>query len=82
MSLVLRRACATVVLLVGIALGFWVVFGAPHDWSGSMRLFRMGLGLSSMLLITVSSWLMFPNSSKDGDRADGDQTPAPGPLDV
>ncbi|MEV6397013.1 hypothetical protein AB0M39_19870 [Streptomyces sp. NPDC051907] len=85
MNIVLRRVFATTVLLGGIALALWCVFGAPHDWTGGQRLLRLALGVTAMGLITASTWLMFPGTrGKDEEHpaAGHDIPPAPGPLDV
>ncbi|MGW1072281.1 hypothetical protein [Streptomyces sp. NPDC002537] len=59
-----RRIAAIAVLLLGIALGAWVVFGAPHEWDGDMKLLRLVLGLSVLGLVSVSAKLMFPERSE------------------
>lgn len=82
MTIVLRRVCAVIVLITGAALGFWLVFGSPHDWEGALRFGRLALGLTSMCLISASAWLMFPGSPEDDEEAAHDPAPAPGPLDV
>ncbi|MFC8917885.1 hypothetical protein E2C00_13710 [Streptomyces sp. WAC05374] len=81
MSIVLRRTAAVVVLLSGAALGFWVVFGAPHDWTGGMRLLKFALGMTSLLMVSASAWLMFPGSPDDDDD-DTSPPPITGPLDA
>ncbi|MEU0659759.1 hypothetical protein [Streptomyces lavendulocolor] len=78
----LRRTAAVIVLLAGIALGFWVVFGSPHDWAGGMRLLKFALGLTSLGMITASAWLMFPGSPDDDDDDDISPHPMTGPLDA
>ncbi|MFF8831820.1 hypothetical protein [Streptomyces sp. NPDC015131] len=81
MPTVLRRTLAVLVLLAGAALGFWVVFGAPHHWEGGMRLVKFALGLTSLGMITGSAWLMFPGSADDEDNDPPSPTYA-GPLDA
>ncbi|QGV79411.1 hypothetical protein [Streptomyces ficellus] len=82
MSTVLRRIAAVIVLLSGAALGFWVVFGAPHGWVGGMRLLKFALGLTSLGLVTASAWLMFPGSPDDDEDDDTTPHPMTGPLDA
>ncbi|MFI0983284.1 hypothetical protein ACH4SP_40525 [Streptomyces sp. NPDC021093] len=82
MSMILRRAAAVIILLAGITLGFWVVFGSPHDWSGGMRLLKLALGLTSVCVITASTWLMFPGSPDESDEADASAAPVVGPLNA
>ncbi|MFJ8645532.1 hypothetical protein ACIRNI_05355 [Streptomyces sp. NPDC093546] len=82
MSTALRRTAAVLVLLAGAALGFWVVFGAPHDWTGGMRLLKFALGLTSLGLISGSAWLMFPGSADDDEDSDTNPHPMTGPLDA
>ncbi|MEU8891450.1 hypothetical protein [Streptomyces sp. NPDC048442] len=82
MSLTLRRTAAFVVLLAGIALGFWVVFGSPHDWLGGMRLLKFALGTTSIGMITASTWLMFPDSPSGGDEDNTSAAPITGPLNA
>ncbi|MEU7282012.1 hypothetical protein AB0A69_25035 [Streptomyces sp. NPDC045431] len=82
MSTALRRTAAVLVLLAGTALGFWVVFGPPHDWTGGMRLLKFALGLTSLGLISGSAWLMFPGSPDDDEDDDTTPHPMTGPLDA
>ncbi|MEV3990000.1 hypothetical protein AB0J57_13955 [Streptomyces sp. NPDC049837] len=82
MSTALRRTAAVIVLLAGAALGFWIVFGSPHDWTGGMRLLKLGLGLTSLAMISASAWLMFPGSPDDDDDDDTSTPPITGPLDA
>ncbi|MGI5356483.1 hypothetical protein ACQI4E_14415 [Streptomyces sp. CA-252508] len=81
MPVVLRRTLAVIVLIAALALGFWVVFGSPHEWTGGMRLLKFALGLTSLGMISASAWLMFPGSPDDDDD---DTAPPPftGPLDA
>lgn len=81
MPVVLRRTFAVIVLIAGIALGFWVVFGSPHEWTGGMRLLKLALGLTSLGMISASAWLMFPGSPGDDDD-DTSPHPVSGPLDA
>ncbi|MCC3766852.1 hypothetical protein [Streptomyces sp. UNOC14_S4] len=68
MNLALSRICAVAVLLLGIALSFWNVFGAPHDWEGSMKWLRLPLWLAVPGLISASAKLMFPSGTTDRAR--------------
>ncbi|OKK02660.1 hypothetical protein AMK26_23985 [Streptomyces sp. CB03234] len=81
MSVVLRRTAAVAVLIAGAAPGFWVVFGAPHDRVGGMRLLKSALGLSSLGMISAGAWLLFPGSPDD-DEDDTSTPPMTGPLDA
>ncbi|MEV6653762.1 hypothetical protein [Streptomyces sp. NPDC051219] len=74
------------VLLAGAALGFWIVFGSPHQWEGGLRLLRLALGMTALGLISGSAWLMFPDGPRDDEelttRQDSTAGTGPGPLDV
>ncbi|MFI9428121.1 hypothetical protein ACIG54_31725 [Streptomyces achromogenes] len=61
MSHGLRRLGGAALLIAGIALGIWVVFGAPHDWHGAQALGRVALGLGSLAMISGSPRLIFPD---------------------
>ncbi|MFF4710129.1 hypothetical protein ACFY2V_01780 [Streptomyces eurythermus] len=61
MSHGLRRLGGATVMIAGIALGIWVVFGAPHDWHGAQALGRVALGLVSLAMISGSPTLIFPD---------------------
>ncbi|MCL6734251.1 hypothetical protein [Streptomyces neyagawaensis] len=65
MSIGLRRAGGIVGVVGGIGLAAWLVFGAPHDWDGGMRLLRHGLALVSLGAINGGAWLMF-SGGQDG----------------
>ncbi|MGW7197853.1 hypothetical protein [Streptomyces chryseus] len=87
MNMMVRRICAVAVLLAGVSLGLWIVYGDPFGWRGGLRLLRFGLGLASMGLITASAWLMFPGGREDDEDPAAastarDPAPPPGPLDV
>ncbi|GGU29157.1 hypothetical protein [Streptomyces lavendofoliae] len=84
MSTALRRTAAVLVLLAGTGLGFWVVFGPPHEWTGGMRLLKFALGMTSLGMISASAWLMFPGSPDDDDDAPSDPSSptTTGPLDA
>jgi hypothetical protein len=60
MSHGLHRLGGLAMMIAGIALGIWVVFGAPHDWHGAGALGRMALGLGSLALISGAPSLIFP----------------------
>ncbi|RLV01307.1 hypothetical protein CTZ27_12415 [Streptomyces griseocarneus] len=68
MNLALSRICAVAVLLLGIALSFWNVFGAPHDWEGNMKWLRLPLWLAVTGLVSGSAKLMFPSTAADRTR--------------
>ncbi|MGW0789753.1 hypothetical protein ACWD04_16180 [Streptomyces sp. NPDC002911] len=60
----LSRVLGVLVMLLGIAVVLWVVFGDPQGWRGGMRLLRFALVVSSLGVIVCSTSLIFP-----GDRA-------------
>ncbi|MEU6590742.1 hypothetical protein ABZ923_16225 [Streptomyces sp. NPDC046881] len=70
MSHGLRRISGLAVLAAGIAVGAWVVFGAPHDWHGAKALGRLALGLASLGLISGSPGLIFPDGEGGAGRPD------------
>lgn len=39
----IRRIAGIVMMVAGIALGAWLVFGAPHGWEGNVRLVKMAM---------------------------------------
>ncbi|MEU3523476.1 hypothetical protein AB0E62_06345 [Streptomyces sp. NPDC038707] len=61
MSHGLRRLGGLAIMIAGIGLGIWVVFGPPHDWHGAGTLGRMALGLGSLALISSAPSLIFPD---------------------
>ncbi|MER5891355.1 hypothetical protein ABT160_46835 [Streptomyces sp. NPDC001941] len=85
MSLVLRRAAAVCVLLIGASLAIWAVAGPGQQWTGSMTSARILLGLGGMGLVGLSAALMFPQRRKkdrDDDRGPlATSSTAAGPLD-
>ncbi|MGW1809089.1 hypothetical protein [Streptomyces sp. NPDC002078] len=75
MSHGLRRISGLAVMIAGIALGAWVVFGAPHDWHGAKVLGRLALGgLGAVGMVGGSAGLIFPDTPRDGPS-----TPQDGP---
>ncbi|MEU4931898.1 hypothetical protein AB0G54_36250 [Streptomyces yokosukanensis] len=66
MHLDLRRVGGLAVMIAGIALGAWVVFGAPHDWHGAKALGRAAVGLGAVAMISGSAGLIFPGAHRDG----------------
>jgi hypothetical protein len=63
----LRRIGGLAVLVAGIALGAWVVFGAPRDWHGASVLGRLVLaGMGAAGMIGGSAGLVFPHAPQDG----------------
>ncbi|QEV53365.1 hypothetical protein CP981_18355 [Streptomyces platensis] len=46
-------------MVAGIALAAWLVFGAPHDWEGNVRLVKMAMGLAATGMITGGARLIF-----------------------
>ncbi|MER7563360.1 hypothetical protein ABTZ93_10375 [Streptomyces sp. NPDC097941] len=63
-------------LLLGIALVLWRVFGSPQDWEGGMRWLRTGLMLGALGAIGLSARLIFPDTG--GDAPDEVSEKAPG----
>ncbi|MCL7492912.1 hypothetical protein M8I34_16000 [Streptomyces sp. MCA2] len=55
----LRRIAGVVLMVAGIACAAWLVFGAPHDWDGDVRLVRMALGLAATGVISGGARLIF-----------------------
>ncbi|MCX4639148.1 hypothetical protein OG775_29220 [Streptomyces platensis] len=55
----IRRIAGIVMMVAGIALGAWLVFGAPHDWEGNVRLVKMAMGLAATGTITGGARLIF-----------------------
>ncbi|MFJ4323589.1 hypothetical protein ACIP3A_10815 [Streptomyces tricolor] len=72
MSHGLRRVSGVAVLIAGIALGTWVVFGAPHSWHGAKAAGRAALGLGALLMISSSPRLIFPDVPRVGPGGRGD----------
>lgn len=72
MSHGLRRISGLAVLIAGIALGAWVVFGSPHYWEGTAVLGRVALGLGSLMMISSSPRLIFTDASQYGLRSRND----------
>ncbi|AOR37357.1 hypothetical protein BFF78_27420 [Streptomyces fodineus] len=65
------------VMIAGLALGAWVVFGAPHDWHGAKVLGRLALGgLGAVGMISGSAGLIFPDTPQGGPRTSQDGTGA------
>ncbi|WP_245238225.1 hypothetical protein [Streptomyces roseochromogenus] len=56
-------------MIAGIALGAWIVFGAPHDWHGGKALGRLALWLGCVGMISGSARLIFFDTSQDGSGA-------------
>jgi hypothetical protein len=79
----LSRIAGIALLLLGISVVLWRVFGSPQDWEGPMRWLRTGLMLGALGVISLSARLLFPGSEGDApeeesEKADG-STPAEGP---
>ena len=67
----LSRIAGIALLLLGISVVLWRVFGSPQDWQGPLG------------VISLSARLIFPGSEGDApeeesEKADG-STPAEGP---
>ncbi|WP_235445970.1 hypothetical protein [Streptomyces sioyaensis] len=64
----LRRVAGGALMAAGIAFAAWLVFGAPHDWDGNVRLLRMALGLGATAVISGGARLIFwqPQSERAG----------------
>ncbi|MGW2647689.1 hypothetical protein ACWC2T_22860 [Streptomyces sp. NPDC001393] len=77
MSHGLRRIGGLAVLIAGIALGAWVVFGAPHDWHGAKAVGRLVFaGLGAVGMISGSAGLVFPDAPQDEPGTAQDETGA------
>ncbi|MGW3013027.1 hypothetical protein ACWC9R_30000 [Streptomyces sp. NPDC001219] len=55
----IRRVAGVVMMVAGIALAAWLVFGAPHDWEGDVRLVKMAMGFAATGAITWGAGLVF-----------------------
>ncbi|MFJ3954632.1 hypothetical protein SLV14_004322 [Streptomyces sp. Je 1-4] len=55
----IRRIAGVVMMVAGIALASWLVFGPWHYWEGDMRLVRMAMGLAATGVITGGARLIF-----------------------
>ena len=55
----IRRVAGGALMAAGIAFAAWLVFGAPHDWEGNVRLLRMALGLGATAVISGGARLIF-----------------------
>ncbi|MEJ8649047.1 hypothetical protein WKI65_13365 [Streptomyces sp. MS1.AVA.3] len=67
----LRRMAGVAVMAAGIAFAAWLVFGAPHDWDGDVRLVRMALGLAATGMISGGARLIFwQPKSESAEAAD------------
>ncbi|MGX1848735.1 hypothetical protein [Streptomyces sp. NPDC055299] len=64
----LRRLAGGAVMAAGIAFAAWLVFGAPHDWEGEVRLLRMALGLGATAVISGGARLIFWEPSGERGR--------------
>ncbi|MFF3766195.1 hypothetical protein ACFYYR_19225 [Streptomyces sp. NPDC001922] len=60
----LRRIGGVVMVLAGVAVASWLVFGPPHDWEGTMRWVRWALGAMSLGIIRGGVHLIFPEKTK------------------
>jgi drug/metabolite transporter (DMT)-like permease len=61
----LSRIAGIALLLLGIAVVLWRVFGSPRDWEGDMRWLRSGLMLGALGAISLSARLIFPGVKGD-----------------
>ncbi|MFE0377557.1 hypothetical protein ACFW1M_18675 [Streptomyces inhibens] len=55
----LRQMAGVATMAAGIAFAAWLVFGAPHDWDGDVRLLRAALGLGATAVISGGARLIF-----------------------
>lgn len=55
----LRRMAGAALMVAGIAFAAWLVFGAPGDWEGDVRLLRAALGLGATAVISGGARLIF-----------------------
>ncbi|MFD7509799.1 hypothetical protein ACFV5N_10700 [Streptomyces sp. NPDC059853] len=56
-------------ILLGIALAFWIFFGAPNSWSGDMRYVRFAIGLCAYGLIHGGVTWIFPDDPEDSESS-------------
>ncbi|GAA2058500.1 hypothetical protein N0X72_13785 [Streptomyces carpaticus] len=63
----LRRMIGAAGILLGIALAFWIFFGAPNGWSGDMRYVRFAIGLCAYGLIHGGVTWIFPDRPGDSE---------------
>ncbi|GAA4908482.1 hypothetical protein ACFPM3_12550 [Streptomyces coeruleoprunus] len=74
MSHALRRAAGVAVLLLGISVALWMTFGAPQQWQGTTRLWRIVLGFSFIGLVTGGAWLMFPDKGEPAGLTEAEES--------
>ncbi|MDX2525555.1 hypothetical protein [Streptomyces europaeiscabiei] len=63
MSLLASRLVGAALMLAGIAVALWVVFGVPQEWTGGMRWLRSALALASFGAISLAVRFFFPDGS-------------------
>ncbi|MER5973555.1 hypothetical protein ABT112_28175 [Streptomyces sp. NPDC002055] len=73
----LRRIGSVVMVLAGVAVASWLVFGPPHDWEGSMRWVRWALAAMSLGIIRGGVHLFFPEKSEGHAREGEAAEPEP-----
>ncbi|WP_327343967.1 hypothetical protein [Streptomyces europaeiscabiei] len=71
MSLLTSRLVGAVLMLAGIAVALWVVFGVPQEWTGGMRWLRSALALASFGAISLAVRFFFPDSSNSSNSSPG-----------
>ncbi|MDX3776831.1 hypothetical protein ACSCB1_18255 [Streptomyces europaeiscabiei] len=69
MSLLASRLVGAALMLAGIAVALWVVFGVPQEWTGGMRWLRSALALASFGAISLAVRFFFPDSSDSSDSS-------------
>ncbi|MDX3131556.1 hypothetical protein PV367_17595 [Streptomyces europaeiscabiei] len=82
MSLLPSRLVGAALMLAGIAVALWVVFGVPQEWTGGMRWLRSALALASFGAISLAVRFFFPNSSDSSADASPDGIPSDDPDGV
>ena len=61
----MRRLLGVGVLIAGVALAFWLVFGPAAEWEGAARFVRFAILLSCFLVIGGSVRLIYPDKPQD-----------------
>ncbi|MGW8555223.1 hypothetical protein [Streptomyces tubercidicus] len=68
----IRRLAGIVVMVAGIGLASWLVFGAPHYWEGDVRLVKAAMGLAATGMITGGAGLIFWRPEDEAAEAAGE----------
>ncbi|MGX5182333.1 hypothetical protein ACWKT5_05795 [Streptomyces avermitilis] len=60
-----RRLAGVVVVIAGMALAIWLVFGPSSEWEGAVRFVRFAVLLSCFAVIGGGVRLIYPDKPKD-----------------